>query len=105
MRKLLILALFSLFVYHPAFAKDQMVAPDEASSPDCESIAKACEDAGFTREGGEGKAFWHDCMRPILFGKQVSGVSIDAKVVRACRQFKIKNLQQQLDEFRKYKNK
>lgn len=105
MRKLMIVALFALFAAHPSFAMDPNVPPDEALSPDCEAIAKACLDGGYPRDGGPGKAFWHDCMRPILFGQTVTGVTIDAKVVRNCRNFKIKNLQEQLDQLNKYKNK
>src|SRR5690349_20491602 len=101
MRKLLALALFALFL-SPAFADD--VPADEAQSPDCEAIAKACLDGGYSREGDKGQQFWQDCMRPILFGKDVSGVTVDKKMVKSCRQFKIKNLQEQLKEFRNIKS-
>jgi hypothetical protein len=105
MRKLILLSLLALSFSAPVFADDASVPPDEATSPDCEMISKACLDAGYTRaDNNPGKMFWHDCMKPILFGKQVSGVSVDAKVVTSCRQFKIKNLKEQLDEFKKMKN-
>lgn len=101
MRKLMVLALFALFASNPVFAGD----PDEATSPDCETIAKACLDAGFTEHSGQGKTFWHDCMKPVLFGKEVSGVTVDAKVVKSCRQFKIKNMQQQIEQLKNVKSK
>jgi hypothetical protein len=75
--------------------------PFAASSPDCESISKICLSAGYTREGSQGKEFWHDCMKPVLFGKTVAGVNVDNKVVRACRAFKINNLKNQIEELKK----
>lgn len=101
-----VFALLSLFCSEPVFAQAMgMTDPDEASNPQCEMIAKSCLDAGFDRQGPPGKAFWHDCMKPILFGKPVSGVTVDSQTVHACRAFKIKNLQQQLNEFKSLKNK
>ena len=42
--------------------------------------------------------FWYDCMKPILLGKPVKGISVNPKEVKACRTFKIMDLQQFLNE-------
>lgn len=100
MRKLfIILAPILLLAAQQSFAHSS--DPFAASSPECESIAKICLTAGYTREGTQGKEFWHDCMKPILFGKTVTGVTVDDKVVRVCRAFKIANLKNQIEELKK----
>lgn len=62
-------------------------------SEDCMSIAKACDGAGF-----KDKAFWFDCMRPVLMGKTVAKVSVDAAKVKVCRDLKIKEMKEELKE-------
>lgn len=66
----------------------------------CVNIAKACNDAGFTKNGAAGKKFWKDCMRPIVLGKTVAGVTTDASDVKGCRSIKIKNLERKLDSLK-----
>lgn len=76
--------------------------PFEASSKDCEMIANTCLNAGYAREGAQGKEFWHDCMKPVLLGNStVAGVTIDPNTVKMCRQFKITNLMNQINALRK----
>ncbi len=100
MRKVFILlAPIALFAAQQSYANSGDAF--SASSPECESIAKICLTAGYTREGAQGKEFWHDCMKPILFGKTVTGVTVDDKVVRTCRAFKISNLKNQIEELKK----
>lgn len=90
-----------LFIAPQAFADMQY---DHKPIKQCENIAKACSDAGFTRRGAAGKQFWHDCMKPILFGKTVSGVTVAAGDAQACRQGKIQHLRTKLDELQKMQN-
>jgi hypothetical protein len=73
----------------------------EASSPQCEKIVNACLGAGYVRAGAPGKNFWHDCLKPILLGQTVPGVTVDANDVKICRQFKITNMKNQIKEFQK----
>lgn len=106
-KKNLMLMLVTLFITQVSFAADTTMNtadPDEATSKQCEIIATACKNAGFVKDGDQGKAFWRDCMKPILFGKTVAGVTVDVKDVRACREFKITNLQNRLEEFKKHRN-
>jgi len=52
----------------------------------CQTIATACEAAGFHRGGHkEGKGLWKDCVAPILDGRTVAGVSVAADDVKACQ--------------------
>jgi len=71
----------------------------DLSSKQCEGIAKACKSAGYTREGASsGKQFWADCMKPILLGQTVAGVSITADDATACRQQKVENMKKELEQ-------
>lgn len=91
------LALLAAIVFvSPAFADD---------SKECASIAKSCLDAGYTSNDDvtTGKQFWMDCMKPLVLGKTVSGVTVDPKDVKACRAAKIKNMEQELKEFKAVK--
>lgn len=73
-------------------------ASADGDNRSCKVIAKACLDGGYSRKGGPGKAFWSDCMHPILLGKSVTSVNIDANAVQACKQFKISKMQKELNE-------
>lgn len=98
-----VLASIALLFAQVSFADDAATSgygdPDETSSKPCEVIAKACEDANYVRSGEPGKAFWRDCMKPIVLGKTVTGVSVDSKDVRACRTDKIAQMKKKLKEF------
>lgn len=74
---------------------------DSDDSSACGTIAKACKSAGFTR-GGD-KKFWHDCMHPLLIGQSVKDVTIDPGQVKACRDKKIGDLQDELKELQNVK--
>ena len=64
----------------------------------CESIAKACVDAGYTRADTADKKFWQGCMKPVILGQSVQGVTIDAKTATTCRTDKIEELKKDLNE-------
>jgi hypothetical protein len=76
---------------------------DSVSFKPCENIVNACLNAGYTRADNAGKTFWGDCMKPILLGKSVVGTHADAKDVAACREFKIKKLQAELQDLQQVK--
>ena len=105
MRKFHTFLAFVALLFTPSlFAADTSATdPDEAVFQQCETISDACLKAGYARDGGPGKMFWHDCMKPILFDKAVAGVTVDPKDVVACRQFKIKNLQAQVKQLQNHK--
>lgn len=69
---------------------------DDTTSKQCELIATACTSAGFVRMGPTGKGFWLDCMKPILMGQTVVGVTVNASDVSACRLYRINKLQTEL---------
>ncbi len=100
MRKIgMVLALTSVFAIAPAFADDDM---DSDAKP-CMVIAKACMDAGYTRQSSDDKRFWKDCMKPVLLGKTVSGVTVDAATVKDCRVNKIGKMKNEIKEFQNAK--
>lgn len=66
-----------------AFAADK-----PADLPQCASIVKACEGAGF--EPGEhkknGKGLWVDCVGALAHGKTVAGVTAAEADAKACQE-------------------
>jgi hypothetical protein len=59
-------------------------APVNLKRP-CMQIEQACTAAGYVKgEAKEGKGFHKNCMRPILKGQSVPGVSVNPSVVQAC---------------------
>ncbi len=69
----------------------------------CGLIAKACLKAGFVEQKSETKGIWRNCMEPVLLGQSVSGVTVDAAVVKSCRAHKVKELQRQLEQLQNVK--
>lgn len=68
----------------------------------CKAVVTACKDAGYVKEGDEGKRFWMDCMKPIvMMGSPVTGVTVSDDDVKACRADKIAKMQSDLDQLMK----
>lgn len=88
-----------MLIAQPVFAYEDMSSNDKP----CMAIVKACLDAGYTRDGSEGKEFWKDCMEPLIMGKKVTGITVDAKDVKACRKDKINQLKKELRELQRAK--
>lgn len=99
-KRLILVGLVSLFVTHAALANHTATTQGSA----CESIAKACTKAGFARVGNHEMKFWQDCMKPVILGKSVKKVSIDAATVKTCRENKIVELKNELNEFQNVGN-
>lgn len=97
MRKYLI-AIAALFLAQASFAVD-----NDLSSKECGVIADACKSAGFSSEDTSDKSFWFGCMKPVLMGKTVSGVTVDAKDVKECRKAKIVKMKKELEELKAVK--
>jgi hypothetical protein len=100
-----ITAVAALFLSQCSFANATDSAanikdPDAASKDQCQAIAHACTAAGFKEKGGAGFAFWHDCMKPVILGQTVKGVTVDPEVVKTCRVFKIKKTEQEIQELK-----
>jgi hypothetical protein len=89
-------ALIALFITQQSFA--DMTDTDNMSTKECKVIAKSCLKAGC-----KGKDFWFDCMKPVLLGKTVAKVTVDANDVSACRQAKITKMQTELEQLQQVK--
>ena len=95
MRKIRIAFLLILtFLAQSVFA-DQDALPS-SDSKSCGMVAHSCIKAGYGKTKTKGQYFWQDCMKPVLLGKAVKGVTIDTDVVKACRDDKISKLQDEL---------
>lgn len=93
MRKIYILSvIFSLFLSQSIFA-------DMDDSKACMKVAHACKAAGF----GKDMKFWKKCMKPLLYGETVKGVTIDASDVATCRTDKIAKMKKQISELENVK--
>ncbi len=62
-------------------------AQAKKSEGPCKKLAAACKSAGFSKGGHKagGKGLALDCMKPLLEGQAVAGVSVDAADVDACK--------------------
>ncbi len=77
------------------------VQPVFADSKPCGTIAAACIKAGYNKERTENKNVWKNCMKPVIMGEKVEGVTIDADVVKSCRTDKIAKMKHELAQFEK----
>lgn len=94
------IAILLMFLTQGSFAD---ALSNDDSAKECGAIADACKNAGFTNADMGDKSFWFGCMKPVLFGKSVSGVTVDAKDVKACRKAKIAKMQKELKELQAVK--
>ncbi len=64
-----------------------MMMPKHHRHHSCMKIASACEEAGYRlSKHMPGKKIWKDCVTPILKGKTISGVTVNASDVKACKE-------------------
>lgn len=82
-------AVVTLAVIAAAFASSVAMAEGTGDHP-CRALRKsaieACSSAKFERgKSKEHKGLFKDCVRPVMEGKTVEGVSIDAALVKACQ--------------------
>ncbi|MBV8801637.1 MAG: hypothetical protein JO131_01485 [Gammaproteobacteria bacterium] len=98
MRKTGIFLICMAFFTKNVFADTENMSTTAAKDSPCASIATACSTAGFIRTDVAGKQFWQDCMKPVILGKLVPGVTVDTATVQACRMSKIEELKSELKE-------
>lgn len=79
-------------------AQSTLVYAANAKSKPCAVVAKKCTAAGFARTKTPGKNFWKDCMKPVMLGHSVPGVTIDAAQAQACRVDKINEFKRELQD-------
>ncbi len=62
---------------------------DRAPDP-CTPVFQACEAAGFSKDDSApaGKKIYAQCGGPMMAGKKIEGVKVDAKVAARCVRFK-----------------
>ncbi len=84
--------LVALLIMQPVFADDDM------GDKPCMPIVKSCLKAGYSHRGE--KQFWKGCMKPLIMGQTVKGVTVDPKDVTACRAAKIDSMEKELNEFK-----
>jgi hypothetical protein len=64
----------------------QLFSEEKAENHPCKNIKAACEAAGFTKGDHKNKkGLAMDCMKPIMEGQSVAGVTIAAGDVEACK--------------------
>ena len=90
MRKIYLLsAVISLILSQSIFA-------DMDDTKACKNIAQACKTAGYTKAND--MKFWKNCMKPVLHGQTVKGVTVDANDVSSCRSDKIAKMKQEISD-------
>jgi hypothetical protein len=101
MRKLhLTLALSATLLSQSVLANDMM---GDMMNKSCAAIAKACTDAGYVRGDSSDKKFWMECMKPVVMGKTVKDVKIDASTAKDCRMHKIEEMKKEIKEMESVK--
>lgn len=65
----------------------------EAKDHPCKEIKEACEAGGFKKGGHKegGKGLHVDCMKKLMDGETVAGVTIDAAKLSACKERKVEH--------------
>src|SRR5262245_56582535 len=99
MRKIhFVLMLFAFVFAQQALADTAAMGGDDSDSKPCMTIAKACIAGHYTRKASPDKRLWRDCMKPIILGQTVSGVTVDAATAKSCRDDKIAKMKMELNE-------
>lgn len=85
------------------FVNSAVFAMDRDDNKQCNAIAEACKNAGYTNEGTDDKSFWFGCLKPVLYGKTVAGLTIGANDVKECRHARIEQMKKELKELQAVK--
>lgn len=97
MRKISLVLTLAAVVSSVAFAHD----PNHGKA--CDTVAKACMKAGYTRAESATKGIWDNCMKPLMLGQTVKGVNVDSATTETCRTDRIAEIQQELKELQDVK--
>ena len=85
----LILSILFLALSSVAMANNTATGAAMKGDHPCMKIKQACEAAGFVKgEAKNKKGLYVNCMKPIMSGQSVAGVSVDAATVQACQTHK-----------------
>lgn len=84
MTKQFVTALTALVLSLPALSNHHEHEPTEGP---CFKIKQACEAAGFEKgKHKEKKGLMKNCMKPLMHGETVAGVTIAAEDIAACKE-------------------
>jgi hypothetical protein len=73
-----------------SFLFNSQAFSEEKNHP-CKNIKAACEAAGFTKGDHKNKkGLFVDCIKPVMAGSTVEGVSINPSDIGACKEMKAK---------------
>lgn len=90
------LSVLSVLVLSSSLASFGAHADDKGP---CREIRTACESGGYTKGGHkEGKGLFKDCMKKIMNGETVEGVSVAPEQVAACKEKKEKRHSKKHDD-------
>lgn len=74
---------FVLYVLVPSFSA---LSANAAESKPCKEIKAACEAGGFVKGAHkEGKGLYKDCLKKIIGGETVAGVTVAPELIAACK--------------------
>ncbi len=97
MRKLKkILALSLLFSSLPLLANVAQV--NSTADKPCMRVAKACMNAGYVPHDPGNKKLGVNCVKPLVEGKTVSGVTVDANTLTSCRAKNKSEIKKEVEE-------
>lgn len=96
-----ILMLVAALATQSVFAEYTSSPVSDSDNKPCAKIAEACLSAGFVEAKSKDKGIWRNCMKPIMLGNTVTGVTVDPDVAKSCRANKVKELTKELAEFQK----
>jgi hypothetical protein len=70
-----------------ALVAGSAAANGEGKGHPCMAVKQACEAAGYAKGGhaNGGKGLFKDCMMPLLNGQPVTGVTVAAAELEACK--------------------
>lgn len=80
MKKIFVISLLSLLALQSYAEDSKKIA--------CDNIKDSCKMAGFSDHGHKNnmKGILEDCFRPIIAGKNISGVNVNAADLSACKE-------------------
>ena len=77
--KMMSLLLITLLVFN--------VNAAEKKANGCKAIEAACKSAGYVKGDHKknGKGLFEDCLKPVVEGKSIEGVTVEASVIESCK--------------------
>ena len=78
--------IFKSFLLITIIFSSKSFSEEKVKTHPCKNIKAACSAAGFTKGGhNDKKGLISDCMKPIMEGQSIAGVTIAAGDIEACK--------------------